>query len=451
MTRIIQINMKSGTQPSDKSVLLTWRSSFAKKRAGQLSILLATLTFMQAGFAQTSSIQQIAAGPQSEDWVKANSTVGKFLRGHVDILRAEAAGARNQPFDRQQPDSASKGELLSLQKAKALFLQARPSLFATGSESQAERSRQAAAVIEGLSQVERAWIQATGSQLILKHQQDATQAAEIAEELARRMGKLGNWGASRVIAEELQASEQRLRLLQASQRAQEAWHSLAALLPARDLRLPDSLPALPGVGARSDLNVKPESLALDRLQRAPDYSSRVTELQRLEAVVGRQALEQWQTFVTEVTARVLDGQGPQALTVDRSAVLWNHDMQKVLSEREALAFLRVQTEATIAMAQAQVRMRHAQAMLLSSETLPLATQALEEAVYQYNGMFISTWGLLNQYRALVDVQIARIDAQMQYWDAHHAYQAYLAGAPYVASSAGNAGVATGSAAKGAGH
>lgn len=443
--------MKSLTQHSGKAVSLICASSSAKKCVGLLSTLFASLIFMQTGFAQTSSTSETAAGPQSENWIKANSAVGKFLRGHVDILRAEAAGKRGQPVDQPQQGSLPGGELLSLQKAKALFLQARPSLFATGGESPAERNRQAAAVIEGLSQIERAWIQATGSQLILKHQQDVTQAAEIAEELARRMGKLGNWGASRVISAELLASDQRLKLLQARQRALEARYALANLIQTRAFSLPDRLPSITGIGARNDLAATPESLALDRLQRAPEYSSRVRELQRLESSVGTLALEQWQTFALGATARALEAQGPSALTVDRSAILWNHDIQKVLSERESLASLRVQTETTIAMAQAQVRSRHAQAMLLTSEILPLAIQAEEEAIYQYNGMFISTWDLLDQYRARVDVQIAQIEAQMQYWDAHHAYQAYLAGAPYIAPSQGGAGPTAGSGAKGAGH
>ena len=103
------------------------------------------------------------------------------------------------------------------------------------------------------------------------------------------------------------------------------------------------------------------------------------------------------------------------------------------------------------MAQAQVRMRHAQSMLLTNEVLPLALLAEEQAVYQYNGMFISTWNLLDQFRARVDIQIAQIDAQMQYWDAQYAYQAYLAGAPYVAPAAGSTGGTTGSATSGEGH
>ena len=46
-----------------------------------------------------------------------------------------------------------------------------------------------------------------------------------------------------------------------------------------------------------------------------------------------------------------------------------------------------------------VKSRHAETLLLANEILPLAVQAEEEAVYQYNGMFISTWQLLAQFRA----------------------------------------------------
>ena len=422
------------------------------KMVAVLLTMLAALALTQTGFAQTSSASHAIADPQSDDWIAANNAVGKFLRGHIDILRAEARGLRNQGSEpSQDADIAPSGELLTLQKAKMLFLQARPSLFATGAESAAERSRQAITVIEGLSRVERAWIQAIGSQLMFNHQKQATRAAEIAEELARRMGRLGNWGAARVIPVQQQASAQRLKMLQAGQRAQETRNVLASLVQMRAFDLPDSLPAIAGIGARSDLNATAEALALDRLQRSPEYSSRVKELQRLESSVGKSVLEQWQAYVRTATASALGDQGPQALSIDRSAILWGHDIQKALFDRESLDSLRVQTETTIAIAQAQVRTRHAQSMLLTLEALPLAIEAEEQAVYQYNGMFIDTWNLLQQFRARQDTQIAQIDAQMQYWDAHYAFQAYLAGASYVAPSAGSTGDTTGSGAAGAGH
>ena len=387
-----------------------------------------------------------AAEVQASDWRQANEVVGKFLRGHIDILRAEARSAQTP----QAGESLAVGEPLTLVQAKRLMLQARPSLFASGSESEAERRAHAVAVTMSLASLKRAWVQAVAAQRLLQYQQQASEASDIADELAQRMGKLGNWGADRVLAVGLQASAERLKLFQAQERAAQTRAALAQWVMTDAFALPEQLPALRGLGARNDLNANTTQLAQERLNRLPDYESDLTSLARLEAVAGESSLQQWEKFKRSRVNDLIDGQGVAALTVDRSQVLWNHELREVLQKREAMAARKQETLSTMAVAQAAVKSRHAQTLLLANEFAPLAMQAEEEAVYQYNGMFISTWHLLDQFRARVAVEMALTESQMSYWEAEYAYEAYLAGAPYQAPTGGGASMsATG--ASGGGH
>ena len=50
-----------------------------------------------------------------------------------------------------------------------------------------------------------------------------------------------------------------------------------------------------------------------------------------------------------------------------------------------------------------------------TEVLPLAQQMQEEAVYRYNGMFISTWQLLAQARATTQAVATATEAQRDFW------------------------------------
>ena len=155
------------------------------------------------------------ADDQPSNWRQANDAVGKFLRGHIDILKSEAKSRTAAA----PTNTSDQGAPLTLPQAKRLMLAARPSLFTSGGDSVAERNAHAVSVNEALSALSRAWTQAVGAQRLLKLQEGATEAAEIANELGQRMGTVGNWGADRVLAVGLQASAERLKLSQAQENA----------------------------------------------------------------------------------------------------------------------------------------------------------------------------------------------------------------------------------------
>jgi outer membrane protein, multidrug efflux system len=402
--------------------------------------------FLAPGLAASQTTSKVTPTEQSANWRAANDAVGRFLRGHVDIVRAEQRGARSAPS--QAPKAA--GELISLADAKSLALSMRSDLFAKGTESAAERNALALEVAQLMMDVEIAWVNAVGRAQLVRKQADATEAADIAHELAQRMGKIGNWPNDRVISIGLQAAAEKVKLLRAQQLAQDAENTLRGLLLLESIALPDTLPAIRGLGARQDLTKDASTLALEHLERMPNYASLQKDLRAREALVGEKTLGDWKAFAQSRAAQVVDGSASTVLAIDRSKLAWNHDIEKVILDRKALEDLRVRTRVMAATAQNNVKARHAEVMLLANQIVPLALQSQEEAVYRYNGMFISTWTLLESVQEKAAAEMALIDSQMRYWEAEFALKAFLAGAPYRSPSAA-AEIGAGSKASGKGH
>lgn len=407
-------------------------------------VCVATVTMATTARAQP----QASVDQQIADWRQANEAAGRFLRGHIDILKAEAKGTALA----QDKDSAgNQGEILTLSQAKRRMLVTRPSLFATGNESAAEKNDHAVMVTMTLLDLERRWLQAVGSTLLLERQEKVTESAQIAAVLAERMGVVGNWGVDRVLQTQLQANTERLNLVGAGERAEQTRLALAELVGLDNFALPDELPAIRGIGARSDLSTSPEVLAQQRLERLPDYQSRQDNLARLEDAVGPESLAQWRDFAQNRIDAMLQGQDISAMTIDRSKLLWNHDLREALYAKESLLAYEREALVTMKLAQAAVKARHAEALMRANEHVPLSMAYEEEAVYQYNGMFISTWQLLAQFSARMAAEMAAIESQLRYLDTDLAYQAYLQGAPY-SPPAGGAGENTEAAsAAGGGH
>jgi len=392
------------------------------------------------------AVSQVATTEQSANWKAANEAVGRFLRGHVDIVRAEQRAGRSAA---PKPTGAV-GAPMSLADAKSLALSLRSDLFAKGTESAAERNALALEVAQLMMEVELAWVNAVGrAQLVLK-QADSTEAADIAYELAQRMGKIGNWANDRVITVGLQAAAEQVKLIRAKQLAQDAENTLRSLVLQESIVLPSALPAIRGLGARQDLTQDASGLTLEHLERMPNYASMQKDLRAREALVGEKTLTDWKTFAQARAAQVVSGSASTVLAIDRSKMAWNHDIEKVINDRKALEELKVKTRVMAATAQNNVKARHAEVMLLANQVVPLALEAQEEAVYRYNGMFISTWGLLERVQEKATAEMALIDSQMRYWEAEFALKAFLAGAPYRSPSAG-ADVGVGSKASGKGH
>ena len=385
-----------------------------------------------AAQAQSSSVVD-----QSANWRTANDLAGKNLRGHIDILKAEQSKGKTSASQSgnavNRPKVSSAG--LTLDEAKRIALANRPDLFAKGSESVAEKIALSSNATLFLMQVERAWIEAVGQALLLQKQEQSTEAADIAYELALRMQKVGNWPKDRALGIGREATNEQVRLIQARQTALESKKQLSLLLMLEQFELPTSLPEIRGIGSRDDLRRDATALAMERLDRLPNYASSILSLAKREQAIGETTLSGWSQHAKASAATAVSQQNLQALAIDRSKLLWNHDVEKVLMERNELASIRLDNITTMMIAQHAVRARHAEVMAIANQSLPLARESEEEAIYRYNGMFISTWDLLSVVRQRIATEMALIDSQTRYWEAEYAFKAYLSGAPYVSPGA----------------
>jgi outer membrane protein, heavy metal efflux system len=86
-----------------------------------------------------------------------------------------------------------------------------------------------------------------------------------------------------------------------------------------------------------------------------------------------------------------------------------------------------------------LRATHAAARHLGEVVLPAQRRVLDQTLLQYNAMQVGVFELLAAERAVLEVELAEIDARAAFWTAHAAYHALLAGArvPGEAMSDGN--------------
>lgn len=76
----------------------------------------------------------------------------------------------------------------------------------------------------------------------------------------------------------------------------------------------------------------------------------------------------------------------------------------------------------------RLRSTHATARHIAHVVLPAQRRVLDQTLLQYNAMQVGVFELLAAEQAVLDVELAELDARADYWTAHAGYQALLAGA-----------------------
>lgn len=76
----------------------------------------------------------------------------------------------------------------------------------------------------------------------------------------------------------------------------------------------------------------------------------------------------------------------------------------------------------------RLRATHGAARHIADVVLPAQQRVLDETVLQYNAMQIGVFELISAEQAVLDVELAELDARADYWTADAAYRALLAGA-----------------------
>ena len=324
-------------------------------------------------------VASVAFAQSSDDlegWRRANDDVGRFPRGHADVLKWEDANLR----DAQKPAEEPAGlVLMTADAAVRLAWQAHLDLgqtlavlppeiadrIAVGRWSEIDpdwrrRAHDLDELLEVSAATRKAWLQAVSAGQTVKHRQEALAAAESAAELATRMTRVGNWSKLQEARMQIALNAARIDRKRAEYARAEAQAELLATLRLSgvhaSVRLPDTLPELPAASA------------MDRVFR-----------QRLETVMA--GLPRAERLRTAASATV-------ALTAYRASY---------------------------------------EIALRAGEDLKLQDFVVEETTLRYNGMLVSVWDLLSEVRNRAEAAATAADALRDFWTADVDLQHLLLG------------------------
>lgn len=362
------------------------------------------------------------------DWAQANAEAGRNLRGHMDILKWEAA---NSPTPAEPGTQAA---LLWPAQAVQLAMQGQPELFVTITMGAMERAETNAGVLKLAHSVYRAWTDAVAARQSLGYLRDVHEAAQTATELARRMASVGNWSKAQWMQEQLLASAAATQVAAAQQRAFSAEENLIRLLglsnPAASIQLPARLPELPNAPQEiSDL----EETAL---RHKPAFAAAQTNARLERANLAEEDLRSWQQAMNHALKPsdadpALPAQALDTLPRTAPLLILPRTTQNSAVERAIQAQARANAVAVATRSQAReayYRYRTAwDTARHQQDVVRLNTALQDETQLRYNDMLLSTWDLLASARARVQSVNDALQAQRDFWLAHTDLQMVLAG------------------------
>jgi outer membrane protein TolC len=370
-------------------------------------------------------------------WQRANQRVAEFPRGHIDIIRWEAQNPGSTPAS-QAP--ASTGPTLDVAEAVRMSLRHRPALLAHTGMSATERAEVQRAYVAHVQAVHSAWVQAVTARHSLRLMSEALSAASTGVALGQRMVMAGNWSQAKLLREQVQeaaAHQAAARAQQAKTSADEQlarllgeWNgvSLAALLE----RLPSSLPALPEQVTPGP-GISPADVESAALRGHPTLGWQLTEARRQLAGTSPAQLAAWREAVDAAlaTSQKPDSMAPwTAPQIDNLPLLRDHALERAVRAESALLQAAAERRSMAREAWAQLQAQLASARHAQDVVSPLQTTLEQETLLGYNGMLQSTWDLLAQARERLAALDAAHQARRDFWLAHTAWQALLAGGDY---------------------
>jgi len=369
------------------------------------------------------------------DWVRANADVGQNLRGHMDILKWEAA--HTAPVSASQPAA----DPLSPAQAVVLALKHQPALIAAPQANALARAQLDAQVLTLSHTVQRAWVNAVAARQTEAHLRQVALAAQTGAELGQRMARAGNWSRAQLLQEQLVQSAATSQLAQAQLTSFSATEDLVRLLGlwgnAAQLNLPPQLPALPATVAEMS------NLEAAAVRQQPELALARIEAEQANAGVTEPHLRQWQRAVD---AALQNNTRPAAATLsltslapvlDRRQVSMTHALERAIRTQTQAQTLAVNTRSQAR--EAYFRYRTAVDMAQHQhETALLAATLQDEVQLRYNGMLQSTWDLLASARTRLHSEIAAQQAQRDAWLAYLDLQAVQSGAVVTFSNTNDA-------------
>lgn len=307
----------------------------------------------------------------------------------------------------------------------------------------------AAGVVDHVTQVRRAWIDAVGAKQSLAYAHQIHEVAQAGAELAKRMEAAGNFNRLTRSRHQALQVEARMALVLAQQQALARREALVRLLgldeaQAQRLQLPDHLPDVPA-----------QPLSTEQVTKA--LSQERLDVQMAQAQWRAAAKAQGLTQVTSLTdveltyrrGSINDGNGnvthPRGYELGIRLPLFDsgHVQRQGMNARTLAAT--AELEATLRAASSHVRESYGAyraaydiSRHFKDEVLPLQQTMADENLLRYNGMIIGVFELMDGARQQMNAVRSAIDAQQQFWRAEAALQASLMGRPTGAALVGAA-------------
>lgn len=382
-------------------------------------------------------------------WREANRRVAEFPRGHIDLLRWEAAQPRENPA--AGAAAATPGPL-GLAEALRASLRQRPDLFTHAGMNALAQARVRVAYADHVRELQHAWIDAIAARERVRLRAAVLDAARSGSELGRRMVQAGNWPQARLLQEQLIESAAWQAEADAALARHAALERLAGLMGiwradevrALDERLGAALPAMPE-------RLRPaDGLTVDGIEAAvlradPVLALETAPARRLFDSLPAGRWTAWGAARDNAIAAMPEPADGRATPphIDDLSLLREHRLLEADEHRARLLARASERRAMARNAWAQLQARHAGAWHAERVLAGLKDAQQQETLLRYNGMFDSTWQLLASARERLDALDAALMARRDYWRAQASWQALLAGAGFamdaVASAAAPAG------------
>ena len=327
------------------------------------------------------------------------------------------------------------GRSLGISLFDLLFLPVRLEL--AEFRQQQSRLQSSIALLNTLTDVRQAWVDAVAASQVARYRSDVANAARTAAELARRMQSTGNFSRLQRAREQALAAEEMANLIRARQNATAAREALIQRLgltpsQAQALRLPDQLPTLP----EAPMDEKTAGAGL--LENRLDVRIARTDLERTAKSLGLTRVTSVVNglHVAGVRNSETGASTQRGFEIELPLPLFDFgDAARAGSEARYLsAFNRTLGVATNASSQVRVaydsyRSAWDLAHHYRNEVVPLHQNITEESVLQYNGMLIGVFELLVAARSQSASAVRAIEAERDFWRTEAALKASLLGQP----------------------
>ena len=306
-----------------------------------------------------------------------------------------------------------------------------------------ERSRVmlTADVVDRVTQVRQAWVNAVAAQQHLVYARQVLESAEASAELARRMQAAGNFSKLARARQQVFYADAATTIANAQHRSVAAREELVRALgldaaQAVELKLPDRFPDLPAapresadVGAsagRERLDLRIAQLELQSASAAQGLNV-LPSLTDIE-LGGRRDTKKDRAEGTESTGHGFE------ISIRLPLFDWGNLKRDAMNARTLAAVNRL--EATVRAASSTLRQDYSAyrtaydvARHYRHEVLPLRKAIADENVLRYNGMIIGVFELLADAREQVTAVMTALEAERRFWSADAALKASIIGRP----------------------